>query len=135
MLVPVVIHKDVDSDFGVTVPDLPGCFSAGATLDEALTQAQEAIELHLEGMLEDGESLPCTTPIEMLQKKRIYKGGVWHLVNIDPTKISGKARRINVTIPERLLQQIDNAARSDHMTRSGYLAAAAMEKILRSDSG
>jgi len=35
------------------VPDLPGCFSAGATFDEALTEAVEAIECHLEGLLLD----------------------------------------------------------------------------------
>jgi predicted RNase H-like HicB family nuclease len=38
MRYPVVIHKDLDSDYGVTVPDLPGCFSAGTTLDEALEE-------------------------------------------------------------------------------------------------
>ena len=43
---PVVIHKDADSDYAVTVPDLPGCFSAGETLDETLAMAKEAIELH-----------------------------------------------------------------------------------------
>ncbi len=45
----VVIHKDPDSDYGVTVPDLPRCFSAGDTMDDALAQAVEAIECHLEG--------------------------------------------------------------------------------------
>lgn len=32
---PIIIHNDKDSDYGVTVPDLPGCFSAGTTPDEA----------------------------------------------------------------------------------------------------
>jgi predicted RNase H-like HicB family nuclease len=43
---PSAIHKDHASDYGVTVPDLPGCFSAGASLDETLRMAQEAVELH-----------------------------------------------------------------------------------------
>ena len=47
MRYPVVIHKDPDSDYGVTVPDLPGCFSAGTTLDEVLVNAREAIECHI----------------------------------------------------------------------------------------
>ena len=44
MLYPVVVHKDQTSDYGVSVPDLPGCFSAGRTLDEALENIKEAIE-------------------------------------------------------------------------------------------
>lgn len=51
MRYPVIIHKDPQSDYGVSVTDLPGCFSAGETLDEALTQVVEAIECHLEGLL------------------------------------------------------------------------------------
>ncbi|MEE9405322.1 MAG: type II toxin-antitoxin system HicB family antitoxin [Algisphaera sp.] len=55
MRYPIVIHKDPKSCFGVTVPDLPGCFSAGDTLDEAIEQAREAIIFHLEGLAEDGQ--------------------------------------------------------------------------------
>ena len=54
MRYPVVIHKDPNSDYGVTVPDVAGCFSAGATLDEALSEVVEAIEAHLEGMQNPG---------------------------------------------------------------------------------
>ena len=55
---PVVLHKDRDSDYGVTVPDLPGCFSAGKSVDEALAMAREAIELHLEGLIDEGQQIP-----------------------------------------------------------------------------
>ena len=58
---PVVIHKDEDSDYGVTVPDLPGCFSAGSTIDEALAMAREAIELHLDSLREEGSPIPQPT--------------------------------------------------------------------------
>ncbi len=51
MIIPIVIHKDADSDYGATVPDLPGCFSAGETLDETLAMAKEAIELHMEWLI------------------------------------------------------------------------------------
>ena len=44
MRYPVIVHKDPESDYGVTVPDLPGCFSAGETLDAALQEVVEAIE-------------------------------------------------------------------------------------------
>ena len=60
----IAIHKDEDSDYGVIVPDLPGCFSAGRTIDEAIDMAREAIELHLEGLIERGEALPPPMAIE-----------------------------------------------------------------------
>ena len=53
---PIVIRKQKRSDYGVTVPDLPGCFSAGKTLDDALAMAREAIELHLEGADRRGDA-------------------------------------------------------------------------------
>jgi predicted RNase H-like HicB family nuclease len=43
----VVLHKDDNSDYGVTVPDLPGCFSAGSTIEKAVENTKEAIALHL----------------------------------------------------------------------------------------
>ncbi len=58
MRYPVVLHKDSESIYGVTVPDVPGCFSAGDTVDEALLNTSEAIECHLESLLMDGEEIP-----------------------------------------------------------------------------
>jgi len=59
MRYPIAIESgDSKHAYGVVVPDLPGCFSAGDTLDEALTNAREAILLHLEGLLDDGQSFP-----------------------------------------------------------------------------
>ena len=63
----VVIHKDEKSGYGVTVPDLPGCFSAGDTLEEAIESVHEAIACHLEGLLMDGEPIPeCFRQHKML---------------------------------------------------------------------
>ena len=58
-----VVHKDPTSSYGVTVPDLPGCFSGGDTIEEALSSVSEAIELHMEGLLEDGDGYPRATRI------------------------------------------------------------------------
>ena len=54
-----IIHKDADSDFGVSFPDFPGCVTAGKTLDEAGRMAQDALAGHIAGMVEDGESIPA----------------------------------------------------------------------------
>ena len=58
MRYPIVIHKDDGSSYGVTVPDLPGCFSGGESLEEALAASEEAILSHIEVLLMDGESVP-----------------------------------------------------------------------------
>jgi len=133
MKYPVVIHKDADSDYGVTVPDLPGCFSAGQTFDEALEMAREAAELHLEGLLEEGMAVPEPSPIEALMGSADYEGGVWALIEVDLSKLSGKSRRVNITLPERVLAIIDEAARRSGESRSGYLARVALAAAGRED--
>ena len=80
MRFPIVIHKDSCSGYGVTVPDLPGCFSAGDTLDHAIESAREAIACHIEGLLMDGEPVPLRASIEEHQANEDYRGGVWAIV-------------------------------------------------------
>ncbi len=55
---PALVHKDPESDYGVSFPDLPGCITAGTTFEEAREMAREALMLHLEGMAADGEYIP-----------------------------------------------------------------------------
>jgi len=129
MRYPVVIHKDPDSDYGVTVPDLPGCFSAGETLDEALQEVVEAIECHIEGMLADEESIPSPQTIEFHQGNPDYADGVWAVVSVDLLKLSGKTRRVNITLPERVLTMMDKYATEHGETRSRLIAQAAVEYI------
>ena len=129
MKYPIVIHKDPDSAYGVTVPDIPGCFSAGDTFEEAISNATEAIECHLEALLMDEEDLPLPSDAEKYLGNPDFAEGVWALASIDLSRISGKAKRVNVTIPERVLSQIDAAAKATGNTRSGLLTAAALEYI------
>ena len=128
---PIVIHKDKDSDYGVTVPDLPGCFSAGGTLDEAIAMAQEAIELHLEGLIEDGQVVPKPGRIEDYKGKREFKGGIWAVVSISPSSLRVEAKRINITMPRRILDAVDRFAEVENETRSGLLTKAATAYIDR----
>ena len=129
MRYPIVIHKDSDSDYGVTVPDLPGCFSAGGTMDEALQEAVEAIETHLEGMLLDGESIPSPKTDEFHRENLDYAEGIWALVTVDVAKLSGKTKRVNITLPERVLTMMDKYATDHGETRSGLIAEATIEYI------
>ena len=128
---PVVIHMEKGSDYGVSVPDLPGCFSAGRTMQEALESAREAVTAHIEGMLIDGDHVPPPTSIDAHQGNPDYTGGVWALVPVDLGKLSGRAKRINITLPERALTELDACAKTFGETRSGFLLRAALEFIAR----
>lgn len=130
---PVVIHKEPDSDYGVSVPDLAGCFSAGRTLDEALARAREAIELHVEGLIEEGHPVPKPGSIEQHQRNPEYRGGTWAVVSVDPSSLRLKAVRINITVPERVLDAVDRFAVAHGQTRSGLLVEAVTNYMGRGD--
>ena len=125
----VYLEKDPDSDFGVTVPDLPGCFSAGTTVEEALENAAEAILTHLEGLLLDGETVPAPTSVNTLRTRSRARDLTWALVDVDPALLSTDVRRINVSIPAHLLSKVDAFARREGETRSGLLSSAVIEYI------
>jgi len=127
MRFPVVLHSDDGIRFGVTVPDLPGCFSAGDTFDEALDSVMEAIDLHLEGLMEDGENIPAPRLIAEHLANPDFADGVWAAVDVNMSRFEGKSEKINITLPRRLLAKIDDYASSHGKTRSGFLAEAARQ--------
>ncbi|GBL59302.1 copG family transcriptional regulator [Pseudomonas citronellolis] len=131
MKFPVVLHKDADSDYGVTIPDVPGCFSAGGTVSQALENVQEALALHFEGLVADGETLPQAQEVDTHMGNPDYAGGVWAVVDFDVTPYLGKAVRFNASLPENLLQRIDERVKRDHRyaSRSGFLATAALREL------
>ena len=118
--------------YGIVVPDLPGCFSAGDTLEEALDNAREAILLHLEGLLDEKRPLPQPSELAALRRRRDYRGWTWALVDIDLAELGDKAARINITLPQRILRAIDAHARRCGETRSGFLARAAVDAMHKS---
>jgi predicted RNase H-like HicB family nuclease len=130
MRYPIAIEAgDKHHAYGVVVPDLPGCFSAGDTLEEALTHAREAILLHLEGLLDEKRPLPQPSDLATLSHKRSYRGWTWALVDVDLAELGDKAARINITLPQRVLRAIDAHARRCGETRSGFLARAALDAM------
>jgi len=123
-----VIHKDRKTDFGVSFPDFSGCVSAASTIDEAKDMAQEALRLHIKGMLEDGEPIPSPSRLEDLMAHPDYSDAVAFVVISAPDS-KPRAVRINVTVPEDTLQQIDTAAKKRGMSRSSFLVHAARAAI------
>ena len=120
-----LIHKDASSDYGVSFPDLPGCVTAGVDLDDARRMAEEALALHLAGMAEDDEPIPEPPSLEAVMADRENRDAVAILVKAATTK----AVRVNMTIPEDELEQIDEFAAEHGYTRSGFLLHAAKKAI------
>ncbi|MBV8925368.1 MAG: type II toxin-antitoxin system HicB family antitoxin [Bradyrhizobium sp.] len=118
-----LIHKDANSDFGVSFPDFPGAISAGRTLDDARAMAEEALALHVEGLIEDGAEIPEPSTLEDVMSNPDNRTGVAILVSVKTEQ--PKAVRVNVTLPEDVLEQIDRYAEAHGFTRSGLLAQAA----------
>lgn len=121
----VVLHTDDGQRYGVIVPDLPGCFSGGDSLDDALDSVLEAIDLHVETLLEDGNALPPRQPIATHQANPDYAGGVWAVVDATVEKYFGPAEKINITVPRVILSRIDDYAKSHGLSRSGFMVQAA----------
>lgn len=130
MDIPVVIHKEDGTVYGVSVPDVVGVHSWGDTIDEAMKNVREAIYSHVAILLELGEEVKLTSSrIEDLSKNPDYANGVWALVDIDLSLIDKKPERINISLPSYLLKRIDTYVAARHETRSGFLARAALNTI------
>ena len=121
----LVLHTDNGTSYGVTVPDLPGCFSHGDSLDEAIESAKEAIDFHLEGLIEMGLEIPKPLPLTEHRTNADFADALWFVVDVDVRRFEGKSEKINITLPKRLLVQIDTCAKARGKTRSGFLADAA----------
>jgi len=135
MNIPVIIHKDAESTYGVTIPDIPGCFSHGESIEQAIQNTRDAICNHVELMFEIGESVNIVVSnIDDLMNNPDYQGGVWLLVDVDMEKLDTRPARINVSVPRFVLSKIDSYLEQEqqgkqHETRSGFLARAALKVI------
>jgi predicted RNase H-like HicB family nuclease len=118
------LHKDRDSDFGVSFPDFPGCITAGRTLDEARQMAVEALAFHIAGMVEDEEAIPQPSTLDALAEDPAMKDAVAFLVHMEPaTEVTV---RINVTAKQKQIELIDQMAAESGMTRSAYMVKSAL---------
>jgi predicted RNase H-like HicB family nuclease len=121
------LHKERDSDFGVSFPDFPGCVTAGRTLEEARRMAAEALALHIEGMMEDGEVVPEPSNLDALENDPNMRGAVAVLVSVEPAP--EKTVRLNITARKSQLDAIDRLADIAGMTRSAYMVQSALNRF------
>ena len=127
------IHGDTEPGFGIGFPDFPGCVSAGDTIDEAIRRGIEALAFHVEGMIQDGESIPEPRAVQDIEAEpdlaEWRDGAVICLVPLIFDK--GSPRRVNISLDYGLLRAIDQEARQRGMTRSAFLSSAARNEIER----
>jgi len=118
-----LLRKEEGSSYGVDFPDFPGCITGGETMDVAYREAPEALQFHIKGMLEDGEEIPEPTSLDDIMADPDNKGAVPF-----PVQVPGvKAKRVDITVPELVLRDIDVYARKHSMSRSAFLVDAALK--------
>jgi predicted RNase H-like HicB family nuclease len=123
MRYPVAIETGSDTRaFGVVLPDLPGCFSAGDTLDEAIASAEEAVAAWIDSALDSGEPIPDPSTLEAVQDDRRLQGWSFGVVAVGEETFGSEPARVNISLPRRILSRLDAQARAAGKSRSGYIA-------------
>jgi predicted RNase H-like HicB family nuclease len=128
MRYPIVIEPGSStSAYGVVVPDLPGCFSAGDSLDEAMIAAEEAAAAWIDAALDAGEAVPKPSALDALRDRPDYAGWSFGVITIDRALFDDTIERVNITLPRRVLHRLDALARAAGESRSGYIAHLTLE--------
>ena len=119
---PAIVERG-GAGYGVFFPDLPGCVSAGATIQEAARNAEEALTGHLLVSAQHGDAIPDPSELDVLERDPEVDEIARILVRAERP---GRAVRINVSLDEGLVAAIDQVASN----RSGFLAEAARVALL-----
>ncbi len=134
MKYPVLLNLIPNENaYYVMVPDLPGCSATGSNLDHALEEIATSIKSHLAILSEYGEKIPQSNTIEFHKNK--VKEGIWAVIDIDITAYMGRSHKINVTLPELLIAQIDEKVSKSEVykTRSNFIAIACMVELKKTN--
>lgn len=135
MFYPAYIHAEPDGSASGFFPDVPGCYFAGDSLDQTFQDAKSALDAHFELLSEENQAIPRpqTVSFHLAHGNDALNGGQWLLVDINMDKFDGRAERINITLPHRLLNRIDALVQQHpgYGSRSAFLAAAARNELLK----
>ena len=123
-----LIHKEASTGFGASFPDFPGAVTVAETLEELRVEAEAVLTFHIEGMIEDGDSIPEPSDLDAVVGLDDYKDAVAVLV-VKAPDVASPAVRINVTIPDQVLKRIDRHAAKHGLSRSGFLVQAAKNEM------
>lgn len=131
----VVIERGSETTaFGVIFPDLPGCFSAGDTLDEAISNAEEAAAAWIDATLDAGDAVPPPSTLDAFQNNPDYQGWTIGFVTINPAILDDRVERANISLPRRVLERLDALAKASSESRSGMIVAMTLQTKLTSDA-
>jgi predicted RNase H-like HicB family nuclease len=131
---PVAIKQQIgENKVTITVPDLPGCQEVAESIDVALVRINEAIASHLTILAEYGESIPSGQSIDTHIQQSHDRSIIWAIIDLDITPYLGRSHKINVTLPELLIKQIDEqvSKRPSYKTRSGFIAKACLSELAK----
>lgn len=117
-----LLGKDPDSDYGVDFLDFPGCITAGSTLEETREMAAEALEFHLEGMLEEKLAIPGPSPLEVAMANPENAEAIPFPVAV-PERLTGMGQ-VDLILPAVDLKKLDELAVKRGVSRSALLAKA-----------
>jgi predicted RNase H-like HicB family nuclease len=132
MRYPIAIEPGNDTvAFGVVVPDLPGCFSAGDTLDEAMAGAEEAAAAWIDATLDAGNPIPAPSSLDTVRQNPEFAGWTFGVITLDPALLDDTIERVNITLPRRVLKRLDALAQAAGESRSGYIAHLTLEEPRR----
>ncbi|MET3068796.1 type II toxin-antitoxin system HicB family antitoxin [Atlantibacter hermannii] len=130
---PAFIEIDKDGSASGWFPDVDGCIFAGDSVEEAIADAKSAIDAHFEALVENDMAIPNAGKMQehIAKDSATYTGGQWVLIPVNMDKFDGRAERINITLPHRLLHQIDNAVKNNpgYNSRSAFIAAATRNEL------
>ena len=119
-----IIHKEKNSDYGVSFPDFPGCVTAGVTMQDAYEMAAEALQAHIDVMAEYGDAFP-EKPLTLDEAKKQPLNKNSQAFFMVEAQLPSKPKRINIMLDESLISRIDAIANN----RSAFLAEAAIQKL------
>jgi predicted RNase H-like HicB family nuclease len=128
MQYPLYVHRNGDTGFRASFPDFPSADASGDSFDELTHNAQEAVEL----MYARSEQLipaPTCNTSELHALEMDDGQGIWVFVDINLARVTSRAVGLQLSLLESLLQQVDAAAKERHMTRSAFIALAAVHEL------
>jgi predicted RNase H-like HicB family nuclease len=128
-----LIHKEADSDFGVSFPDFPGLATAGKSLEDARAMAEEALAFHIEGLVADGEAIPEPSDLDDIMADPENREGVAVLIAGRKMATPSRVVRLNITAPGDVLGEIDRYVEAHGLSRSGFLISAA-QKVMKQEA-
>ena len=127
MRYPAMIEAgDENTAWSVVVPDLPGCFSAGDTLDEAMVAVEEAAAAWIDSALDAGQVIPGPSSVQTALGEGDFNGWIVAYVSVDPALLDDTVERVNITLPKRVLARLDAKAKDAGQSRSSYIAHMAV---------